>query len=349
MENKDINLDIELEEAYEKFSEENIRSFLETLIFIVIFIAITIVSFFVANILVEFFNIDTFKGIEIVLNNNPSPQDKNILYSVWDFLITLLVGIIFISLGTEFILNKLVNELNSRLKERNNKKKFLDYYLKNEKKSFKLYYKIIKKFLELIEKINNLIKKIDWFIEPLKKTIKLTKRFILIIFASFSLVFGSEIINLFFLDNMSFQLKLFIFIIVIFLFLRRENKKNSKNRKLEIEKSKINKIEYVKKYIFEKEILDKILISKNKQLTINSISKKQYENLKKELKKIEYFYKKNKLIICIKIEYLKIYLEKEKGIKIDVENIENESKLKNIDYIYDNEEKSIVIIVKILN
>ena len=47
------------------------------------------------------------------------------------------------------------------------------------------------------------------------------------------------------------------------------------------------------------------------------------------------------------MEYLEVFLKKEKEIKIDVENIENESKLKNIDYIYDDKEKSIALIVKI--
>ena len=342
MENKDINLDIELEEAYEKFSEENIRSFLETWIFTVIFIAIAIVSFLAAKCLVKFFSIDIFKKLEIVLKNDTSPQDKDLFYSICHFLITLIVWSFFTSLGAQIILKKLVDKLNSELKERNNEKNFLYYYLKNEKKSFNLYYKVSKKILGLKEKI-------DWLIEPLKKTIKLTVGFILIIVAAFSLVFDSEIINLFVLDNISSPLKLFIFIVVIWLFLIRENKKNSKNKKLEIEKNKINKIEYVKKFIFEKEILDKILSSKNKQLTTNYISKKQYKKLKKELKKIKYFYKKDKLIICIKIEYLEVYLEKEKGIEIDVENIENESELKKIDYIYDNEERSIAIIVKIVD
>lgn len=195
---------------------------------------------------------------------------------------------------------------------------------------------------------SRVIQQVKWFIKQIKEAIKYTKWIIILIAGSFAVVFDSNIFYIFIFDNLSFQLKILsIIVVLLLLLLIKEKRKIFQNRKFKIEKNKKNKIEYVKKYILEKEILDKILSIDNNHLIINSISKIQYENLKKELKKIECFYKKDKLIICIKVEYLEVFLKKEKEIKIDVENIENESKLKNIDYIYDDKEKSIALIVKI--
>ena len=140
---------------------------------------------------------------------------------------------------------------------------------------------------------------------------------------------------------MELPLKVISFIGIFLIFLIKGKKQNQKpEREKELQK-------YLKEYHYNKKILSNILSNVNNSLTIKSISKIQYEDLKKELKKIEYFYKKDKLINCIKVEYLEVYLKKEKEIEIDVENIENESKLENIDYIYDDKEKSIALIVKI--
>ena len=234
--------------------------------------------------------------------------------------------IIFVLLSHLLCLKRMIDKRNGKIRQKNSNEKFLSYlYEKNEINS------VINSINKINEsKKNNIVKDIEETLSLLFKNINIP----------FSIVFGSELITFFIFQNMNLFLQTASFIMLFFIIL--------KVFKVEKEKESNKKIKnYLEEYCIQKNTLDKFLSNKNNHLTVNSISKSKYKNLKEELKKIEYFYKKDKLIIFIKVEYLKVYLKEEKKIEINLENIENESKLENINYIYDSEEKSIALIVKI--
>ncbi len=234
--------------------------------------------------------------------------------------------IIFVLLSHLLFLKKMIDKRNDKIRENNSNEKFLSYlYEENEINS------VINSINKINEsKKNNIVKDIEETLSLLFKNINIP----------FSIVFGSELITFFVFQNMNLFLQTASFITLLFITLKffEVEKENESNKKLK---------NYLEEYCIQKNTLDKFLSNKNNHLTVNSISKSKYKNLKEELKKLEYFYKKDKLIIFIKVEYLKVYLKEEKKIKINLENIENESKLENINYIYDSEEKSIALIVKI--
>ena len=102
---------------------------------------------------------------------------------------------------------------------------------------------------------------------------------IVAIIGAFAMVFGSEIITFFVFENMELPLKVISFIGIFLIFLIKGKKQNQKpEREKELQK-------YLKEYHYNKKILSNILSNVNNSLTIKSISKIQYEDLKKELKK----------------------------------------------------------------
>lgn len=256
-------------------------------------------------------------------------ENDNIrLYSFfYNFSSKLLLWIILFILLSHFLhLRNMIDSRNNKIRQKNSNEEFLSYlYEENE----------INSVINSINKINE--SKKNKIVKDIEETLSLLFKNINI---PFSIVFGSELITFFIFQNMNLFLQTASFIMLFFIILKffEVEKEKESNKKLK---------NYLEEYCIQKNTLDKFLSNKNNNLTVNSISKSKYKNLKEELKKLEYFYKKDKLIIFIKAEYLKVYLKEEKKIEINLENIENESKLENINYIYDSEEKSIALIVKI--
>ena len=312
-----------IKKIYDKFLNEKAKKSRKSIFCIrVSLVFLGIFSYFITNLIVDKLSKRIVKFLQFNLKNN----DTKICISACNLLLILLISsCIFAFLSNKFLGQK-INKWNRKIKQNDNNKNFLNYiYEKGE-----------------INSIANLIKENKKIKNPFLEMIKdILNWLIVAIIGAFAMVFGSEIITFFVFENMELPLKVVSFIEIFLIFLIKGRKQNRKpEREKELQK-------YLKEYHYNKKILSNILSNVNNSLTIKSISKIQYEDLKKELKKIEYFYKKDKLIICIKVEYLEVYLKKEKEIEIDVENIENESKLENIDYIYDDKEKSIALIVKI--
>ena len=312
-----------IKKIYDTFLNEKAKKSRKSIFCIQIsLVSLGIFSYFITNLIVDKLSKRIVKFLQFNLKNNDT---KVCIFACNLLLISLISSCIFAFLSNKFLGQK-INKWNRKIKQNDNNKNFLNYiYEKGE-----------------INNIANLIKENKKIKNPFLEIIKdILNWFIVAIIGAFAIVFGSEIITFFVFENMELPLKVVSFIGIFLIFLIKGRKQNQKpEREKELQK-------YLKEYHYNKKILSNILSNINNSLTIKSISKIQYEDLKKELKKIEYFYKKDKLIICIKVEYLEVYLKKEKEIEIDVENIENESKLENIDYIYDDKEKSIALIVKI--
>ena len=259
--------------------------------------------------------------LKCVMENRVKSNEYKIFDAIIDFLIFIIgIGILFTVIFKLF-LSKEIKKYNNKVKKIYTKKNTLYYILEKNMTDFNFEIKQVDKS-ELKNFLNTYI----------NSYIYIGKIF----WTAFEAIFGYSVF--------AFNKLYFLIYLFLYLLLKKicEDKKEKEEKKY---REYIEYKEYVDKYFESQKILREILKLKNNKLVID-ISKTKYNKLKENLEKIGYIYKKDKVIVIIKLDYFIIFLKREFNMKFNIKSIEN--KFENIDYMYDTQEKDILINIKIL-